>query len=193
MAKAVFLDRDGTIIEDTGYVAGPERVKFLPGSSQAIKLLNENGFKVIVVSNQAGVARGYFDEDMVQATNRYIQAALAEQGACIDMFYYCPHHKDGVVEEYRHECYFRKPSPGMIEQGGRDFNIDLQQSFVIGDHYSDVAAGYRAGCRTVLLGDGNSGDEEMTIRPDRIASDLKEAVDWVLKVCSREEAKVYEK
>ena len=193
MAKAAFLDRDGTIIEDTGYVVGKERVKFLPGSSQAIKSLNENGFKVIVVSNQAGVARGYFDEDMVKATNRYIQSVLAEQGALIDMFYYCPHHKDGVIEEYRRECHFRKPNPGMIEQGGRDFDIDLPQSFVIGDHYIDVAAGQRAGCRTVLIGDDNPGDEEIIARPDRITHDLKEAVDWILKVCSREEAKVYGK
>ena len=193
MAKAVFLDRDGTIIEDTGYVVGKERVKFIPGSSRAIKLLNENGFRVIVVSNQAGVARGYFDEDMVKATNRYIQSALAEQGAFIDMFYYCPHHKDGVIEEYRRECHFRKPNPGMIEQGGRDFDIDLKQSFVIGDHYSDIAAGRRAGCRTVLLGNGSPEDEGVIARPDRIARDLREAVDWVLAVCLREKADVYEK
>jgi D-glycero-D-manno-heptose 1,7-bisphosphate phosphatase len=193
MAKAVFLDRDGTIIEDTGYVAGAERVKFLPGSIRAIKLLNENGFRVMVVSNQAGVARGYFDEDMVKTTNRYIQSTLAEQGAFIDMFYYCPHHREGVVEEYRRECHFRKPNPGMIEQGGRDFDIDLRQSFVIGDHYSDVAAGHRAGCRTVLLGDGKSDDEEIIAMPDRIARDLKEAVDWILRVSARQEAKVYEK
>lgn len=193
MAKAVFLDRDGTVIEDTGYVAGTERVKFLPGSSRAIKLLNENDFKVIVVSNQAGVARGYYDEDTVKATNRYIQSTLAEWGAIIDMFYYCPHHQDGVIEKYRRECHFRKPNPGMIEQGAADFDIDLKRSFVVGDHYSDVAAGHRAGCRTVLISNGNSSEEEIIVEPDWIASDLKEAVDWVLTVSPREEAKVYGK
>lgn len=193
MARAVFLDRDGTIIEDTGYVAGAERVKFMPGSIRAIALLGENGFRVIVVSNQAGVARGYFDEAMVQATNRYIQSVLAEHGTFIDRFYYCPHHKDGVIGKYRRECHCRKPEPGMIEQGARDFNIDLRRSFVIGDHHSDIAAGQRAGCRTVLIGDGSSGDEEVIARPDRTARDLKEAVDWILEVCSREEAKVCER
>ena len=193
MEKAVFLDRDGTIIEDTGYVAGRERVKFLSRSSRAIKLLNKNGFRVIVVTNQAGVARGYFDEEMVKTTNEYIQATLAKQGAFIDRFYYCPHHREGVVEEYRRDCYCRKPNPGMIERGGRDFNIDLKQSFVIGDHHHDVTAGYRAGCRTVLLGDGRASDEAITAPPDHIARDLEEAVAWILKASPREEAKAYER
>ena len=131
MEKAVFLDRDGTIIEDTGYVAGRDRVRFLPGSGPAIRMLNESGFKVIVISNQAGVARGYFNEGMVQATNRHIQALLAEQGAGIDRFYHCPHHQEGVVAEYRRDCYCRKPNPRMIERGGRDFNIDLNGSVAI--------------------------------------------------------------
>lgn len=192
MPKAVFLDRDGTIIEDTGYVAGQDRVKFLPRSSRAIKLLNGSGFKVIVVSNQAGVARGYFDEEAVKRTNRYIQNVLSRQGAFIDMFYYCPHHAEGIVEEYRQDCYCRKPNPGMIKRGERDFNIDLEQSFVIGDHYSDVEAGHRTGCRTVLLSDGDSFDEEVTTGPHLIVRDLLEAVEWVLKISTLEEAKTYE-
>ena len=190
--KAVFLDRDGTIIEDTSYVARSNRVKFLPGSIQAIKLLNASGFKVIVITNQAGVARGYFDEDTVRNTNHYLEEVLAKRGAFIDKFYYCPHHIDGVVEEYRRDCYYRKPNPGMIEQGERDFNIDLNQSFVIGDHGSDVEAGHRAGCRTVLLGNGNSGNEEIAANPHWVARDLKEAVDLVLKTLPVEESKIYE-
>lgn len=98
----------------------------------------------------------------------------------------------GVVEAYRRECRCRKPSPGMIERGGRDFDIDLKQSFLIGDHCSDVEAGRRAGCRTVLLDNGSSDEEEMIASPDRITRDLPEAVDWILTVCPREEAKVHE-
>jgi D-glycero-D-manno-heptose 1,7-bisphosphate phosphatase len=180
MQKAVFLDRDGTIIEDSGYVAGRERVKFLPRSPQAIKLLNENGYKVIVISNQAGVARGYFSEEAVKETNRYIQESLARQGALINRFYYCPHHIEGVIEEYRKECYDRKPNPGMIEQAKSDFMVDLNKSFVIGDRYSDIEAGLRAGCRTVLLGNGAADGEEITARPHRTARDLYEAVEWLL-------------
>jgi D-glycero-D-manno-heptose 1,7-bisphosphate phosphatase len=179
MVKAVFLDRDGVIIEDTGYVAGKDRVRFLPGSAQAIRRLNVNGFKVIVVSNQAGVARGYFDEAAVKATNVYIRDALARQGACIDAFYYCPHHVDGIIEAYRRDCYYRKPNPGMIEKAGRDFSIDLAESFVIGDRSCDIKAGYRAGCRTVLV-----GDEPIDISPDFFARDLPEAVAWILRVVS---------
>jgi D-glycero-D-manno-heptose 1,7-bisphosphate phosphatase len=180
MDRAVFLDRDGTIIEDTGYVAGRERVKFLPRSGQAIELLNENGFKVLVVSNQAGVARGYFSEEEVKETNRYIQESLARQGALIDRFYYCPHHAEGLVDKYRKECYYRKPNPGMIERGRRDFAVDLSESFVIGDHYSDIEAGLRAGCRTVLLVNGNAPGDEITAVPHHISRDLYEAVVWLL-------------
>jgi D-glycero-D-manno-heptose 1,7-bisphosphate phosphatase len=180
MDRAVFLDRDGTIIEDTGYVAGKEQVKFLPRSAEAIKSLNENGFKVIVVSNQAGVARGYFIEADVRDTNQYIQETLAGQGARIDAFYYCPHHVEGVVEAYRRDCYCRKPNPGMLEWAKEDFGLDLDKSFVIGDRYSDVEAGLRAGCRTVLLGDGYAPAGGNTAVPHRTAGDLYEAVAWLL-------------
>lgn len=179
MVKAVFLDRDGVIIEDTGYVAGKDRVRFLPGSADAIRRLNENGFKVIVVSNQAGVARGYFDEAAVKETNEYIRDALARQGACIDAFYYCPHHVDGIIEAYRRDCYHRKPNPGMIEKAGRDFGIDLTESFLVGDRGCDIEAGRRAGCRTVLL-----GVEQVDGLPDLTARDLPEAVTWILRVVS---------
>lgn len=183
MAKAVFLDRDGTIVEDTGYLHEISKVKFLPRVSLAIKLLKGNGFKVIIITNQAGVARGYFTEATVQEINSYIQARLAEQAAAIDMIYYCPHHIEGVVEEYRQECYSRKPNPGMIEQAVREMGIDLADSFVIGDKPSDIEAGHRAGCRAILLADGVSANRagEMTVIPDHTATDLYEAVQWLLK------------
>ena len=184
MEKAVFLDRDGTIIEDVGYIGERGRVKFLPGVGEAVRSLNENGFRVIIVTNQAGVARGYFTEQTVRGLNRYIQGALAEQGARIDMIYYCPHHIDGVIEEYRRECYCRKPNPGMIEVAAREFDINLADSFVIGDKISDVEAGRRAGCRTALIAGEDPPDnkEGVIMTADYVAPDLCQAVEWLVKL-----------
>ncbi|MFC2020409.1 D-glycero-alpha-D-manno-heptose-1,7-bisphosphate 7-phosphatase [Chloroflexota bacterium] len=183
MARAVFLDRDGTIIEDTGYIGKIDRVKFLSGAGKAIKLLNENGFKVIIITNQAGVARGYFSEEAVKEINCYIQESLAQEGALIDKFYYCPHHLEGVVEEYRKDCYYRKPNPGMIEEASRQFDINLTESFVVGDRLSDIEAGRRAGCKTILLTDQAPLDNEVEITsaPDYLAPDLYEAVKWLVR------------
>ncbi len=189
MTRAVFLDRDGTIIEDVGYPHERSQIRFLPGAGEAIRQLNEYGFKVIIVTNQAGVARGYFSEEAVKEINKYIQDSLAEQGAVIDMVYYCPHHIDGVIEEYRKACYCRKPNPGMIEEAVRDFDIDIGSSFLIGDHLSDVEAGVRAGCGTVLLvrEESHTSGKEAEVVPDHIAPDLSEAVKWVVALASPEE------
>jgi D-glycero-D-manno-heptose 1,7-bisphosphate phosphatase len=186
MEKAVFMDRDGVIIEDSGYPHERDKIRFLPRVGEAIKALNENGFKVIVITNQAGVARGYFTEETVKEVNRHIQKTLAEQGAYINMIYYCPHHTEGVIEEYKKDCYCRKPNPGMIEKAVCQFNIDLRSSFAIGDHHSDIEAGQRTGCRTILLSNGDSPNNErqIAIMPDHVASDLYEAVRWLLKLGS---------
>ncbi len=183
MEKAVFLDRDGVIIEDAGYVGEIERVKFIPGAGKAIRLLNENGFKVIIITNQAGVARGYFSEEAVEEINTYVQEMLAKKGALIDKIYYCPHHKEGVIEEYRKDCYYRKPSPGMIEEAVRDFHIDLKRSFLIGDKSSDIEAGNKAGCKTILLSEENTRESNRgsEVVSDHTAPDLYEAVRWLLR------------
>ena len=182
MEKAVFLDRDGVIIEDAGYVGEIERVKFIPAAGKAIRLLNENDFKVIIITNQAGVARGYFSEEAVEEINTYVQETLAEEGALIDKIYYCPHYKEGIIEEYRKDCYYRKPSPGMIEEAVRDFHIDLKRSFLIGDKSSDIEAGNRAGCKTILLaGENTRGSAGGSgIVSDHIAPDLYGAVKWLV-------------
>lgn len=183
MERAVFLDRDGTIIEDVGYPHERSKIKFLPGVREAIKLLNKNRFKVIVATNQSGVARGYFTEETVKEINRYIQESLVKGGAFIDKFYYCPHHIEGTVEKYRKECYCRKPDPGMLEEAAREFGIDLKTSFVIGDKISDIEAGHRAGCKTIFLADIKSPDTGRGIdfMPDHVAPDLYEAVKWLVK------------
>jgi len=187
MQRVVFLDRDGTIIEDVGYIGEISRIKFLPMVSEAIKLLNESGFKVIITTNQAGVARGYFTEDAVREVNRYIEETLAAQGALIDRTYYCPHHIEGVVKEYRKECHWRKPNPGMIEEAAREFGIDLRDSFIIGDKMSDIETGCRAGCKTVLLTNEGSpeGGGETALTPDYIAADLYEAVKWLVSAANQ--------
>jgi D-glycero-D-manno-heptose 1,7-bisphosphate phosphatase len=185
--RAVFLDRDGTIIEDAGYIGEISGIKFLPMVGEAIKLLNESGFKVIITTNQAGVARGYFTEEAVREVNRYIEETLAQQGALIDRTYYCPHHTEGVVKEYRKECHWRKPNPGMIEAAAREFGIDLKDSFVIGDKLSDIEAGYRVECRTVLLTNQEApeGGGETALTPDYIAADLYEAVKWLVSAANQ--------
>ena len=184
MERAVFLDRDGTIVEDVGYLHELDKVKFLPGASKAIKLINESGFKVIIITNQAGVARGYFTEEAVKEINKYIQETLAREEAFIDMIYFCPHHVEGIIEEYRKDCYCRKPNPGMIEKATREFSLDLKNSFVIGDKISDIEAGHRAGCRTILLtGEDHSHNEkEGTTISDHIVPDLYQAVKWLTEL-----------
>jgi len=189
MERAVFLDRDGTIIEDTGYISECDKIKFLPGVSKAIRLLNENGFRVIVITNQAGVARGYFTEETVKEINDYVQKSLAKQEAFIDMIYYCPHHVEGIIKEDRKECYRRKPNPGMIVKPVGEFGIDLKNSFVIGDKISDIEAGHRAGCKTILLDSESplNKEKESTMISNYVASDLHEAVKWLAKVSCQKE------
>jgi len=145
MKKAIFLDRDGTIIADRGFVHKKEDVELLPGAARAIRMANQAGFLVVVVTNQSGVARGYFTEEDVQALNQYLAEILAQEGAHIDAFYYCPHHPEAPVKTYRKVCSCRKPQPGLILKAARELNIDLTQSWMMGDSPRDVEAGKRAG------------------------------------------------
>ena len=174
--KAVFLDRDGTIIEHVNYLSKCDEVKLLPKVEVAIKLLNESKFKVIVVTNQSGVARGYFTEKTVRNVNKYVLELLNSLGAYIDGVYYCPHHIEGTMGDYGRDCYCRKPNPGMLKKAACDFSIDLTSSFVVGDTYTDVEAGRRVGCKTVLLADRR--DSSMA---DHVTTDLHGAVKWIMK------------
>jgi D-glycero-D-manno-heptose 1,7-bisphosphate phosphatase len=162
MNRAVFLDRDGVITEDPPHYAHRlDQLKLIPESAEAIKLLNNNGFNVIVVSNQSGVARGYYDEHDVQIFNRAMEEELKKKGAHIDAIYYCLHHPDAKIETYRRDCDCRKPKPGMIKRAEKDLDLDLKESFMIGDKKSDIEAGHRAGCKTMLVLTGH-GKEEST-------------------------------
>ena len=181
---AVFLDRDGTIIEEVQYLGHSDGVVLLPGAARAIRTLKENDFLVVVVSNQSGVGRGYFSEADVEEVNRKLSADLGSEGAEIDAFYCCPHHPQAAIETYRVECHCRKPKPGMLEQAARELDIDLAGSFVVGDKLTDVEAGHRAGCHAVLVLTGYGSQELERLddqgRPEFVASDLLAAAHWIV-------------
>ncbi|OGB90771.1 hypothetical protein A2625_06990 [candidate division WOR-1 bacterium RIFCSPHIGHO2_01_FULL_53_15] len=180
--KAVFLDRDGTIIEDTGYITSPAEIKFIPGSIEAIKKLNEAGYKVIVISNQAGVARGILSENMVQTIDKAIYRQVLSGGGHIDASYYCPHHPEHGVYPYKQICECRKPRPGLIKKAVKEKEIELAGSFMVGDKSSDIETGQCTGLKTVFVRTGHGRAEEKALKekPDHIANDLAEAVRWIL-------------
>ena len=149
-AKPVaFLDRDGVLNVDHGYVHQPERLEWVTGAPEAVRLLNEAGIPVIVITNQSGVARGYFGETDVQQFHAHVQEQLRARGAHVDAFYYCPHHPQGTVAEFAIACDCRKPKPGMLERAARDFAVDRGRSFLIGDKDDDVAAAAAFGVRGI--------------------------------------------
>jgi D-glycero-D-manno-heptose 1,7-bisphosphate phosphatase len=181
---AVFLDKDGTLIEDVPYNVDPARIRLTPGAGPALRKLHEAGYKLVVVSNQSGVARGLFPEQALQAVEECLTALLAESGVRLEGFYYCPHHPEGVVREYAVACSCRKPAPGLIVRAASEHQIDTERSWLIGDILNDVEAGHRAGCRTVLLDNGNETEWELSRErlPDCIVDNLAAAAERI--VCS---------
>ena len=149
--KAVFLDRDNTLIEDTGYLADPEGVRLLPGVELALKSLEQAGYYLVVVTNQSGIARGLLTEDALEAIHERMVESLARKGAHIDEIYYCPYHADGTVAQYAVDSDLRKPNPGMLLQAAEDLDVDLSASWMVGDSPRDIEAGQRAGCRTIRI------------------------------------------
>lgn len=162
LRPAIFLDRDGVVIEDTHYLASPSQVRFVPGSADAIAALNRAGWPVVVVTNQAGVGRGLFPLDAVHAVHQHIAEQLAGYGARIEAFYFCPHHPAAEVPEYRTACGCRKPQPGMLRQAAAELGLDLANSWMIGDRESDLAAGAAAGTRTILVRTGYGAGTDIT-------------------------------
>ncbi|MCX6558645.1 MAG: HAD family hydrolase [Candidatus Aminicenantes bacterium] len=177
MNKAAFLDRDGTLIQDLGYICHFHQVGFFPSAAAAVRALNEAGYLVIVVSNQSAVARGICRAEDIERLHRELQAHFKKEDAVIAAFYYCPFLANGAVSRYRCESPLRKPEPGMLLQAARDFEIDLPASFMIGDKTDDILAGKRAGCRTMLVRTGQGRGNEHSWpdngqRPDHIVDDL---------------------
>lgn len=183
MNKAVFLDKDGTIIEDVNYLKHASQIKFIPGSVEAIKMLNKAGYKVIVISNQSGIARGILTEDMLQAIDKNLHKRLLHQGAYLDGMYHCPHHPEHGLYPYKKECSCRKPNPGMLLKAAKDHDIDLAQSYMIGDHPTDIEAGKKAGTKTIFVLTGHGKEEKDRIKeaPDQIVESLLEAVKQILE------------
>lgn len=149
--RAVFFDRDNTLIEDPGYISHPSQVKLLPGAAEALARIKKLGYKLVVVSNQSGVARGIVSEKVLQEIHHRLQQLLAVEGALLDKIFYCPYHPAGVVEKYRRESDLRKPSPGMLLMAAEQMDLDLSRCWMVGDTYDDITAGHRADCRTILI------------------------------------------
>jgi len=175
MNKAVFLDRDGTIARDVPYCSRPEDFKLLPGAVDGIRLLNQHGFKIIVVTNQSGIARGYFTEEMLAKIHDKMHRALAKSSAHVDAIYYCPHHPDD-------NCECRKPKPKMLLQAASDLNIALGRSYVIGDKNMDIEMGENVGCKTILIAeeDKESETDKQVHCPDYTASNISAAAQWII-------------
>ena len=180
--RAVFMDRDGTISEEVGYVNHVSRYRVFPFAAEAVRALNEAGWLAVLVTNQAGVARGYFTEDVITAVHTVLSQELEKQGARLDAIYYCAHHPTVGEEPYRFDCNCRKPKPGLIERATKEFDIDPAQSWMIGDRYSDIELARNAHLRSafVLSGYGRGEWEYQRAawkhQPDMVAEDLLEAV-----------------
>lgn len=178
---AVFLDKDGTLVEDVPYNVDPSRIRLTRGAGEAVRSLAAEGYRIVVISNQSGVARGFFAEAALTDVERHLRTLLAAEGVELDGFYYCPHHPQGKVAEYAIACDCRKPQPGMVRRAASDLALELQSSWFVGDILDDVEAGRRAGCQTVLLDTGHETEWIVTPlrRPSAVARDLPEAADII--------------
>ena len=186
MNRAVFIDRDGTISEEVGYINHPSRFRVFPYSAAAIKRLNDAGWLAILVTNQAGVARGYFTEDMIHTVHNQLELDLKKDGARLDAIYYCAHHPSVGEPPYRFDCHCRKPKPGLILRAAKELNVDLGRSWMIGDRYSDIELAKNAGVSSAFVRSGYGRGEwdhqrsEWKHEPDLVSENLLEAVQTII-------------
>ncbi len=183
MRPAIFFDRDGTLNEEVGYAGRPEQFHIFPYAAAAVRAVNDAGWAAVLVTNQAGVARGYYAEAAIHELHAILRDNLAAGGAQLDSVYYCPHHPDGVVAGYTGVCACRKPAPGMLRQAERELDLDLARSWVIGDRYHDVDLAHAVGARAVLVRTGYGETqllEKPELRPEHIAEDALAACRWIL-------------
>jgi D-glycero-D-manno-heptose 1,7-bisphosphate phosphatase len=194
MKPAVFLDRDGTLIEDMGYINHIDRLHVFPWTGPAVRKLNEAGLPAVVITNQGGVAMGYFPEALVLEIHHKISLELNKYGAHLDAVYYCPHHPNGIVREYRGPCQCRKPAPGLLLQATQEFDIDLAHSYFVGDRFRDTETAFAIGAKGILVLSGYGKGEYEYQRgtwsrmPDHVAAHLGDAVDWILRQIGSGEA-----
>ena len=189
LRPAVFLDRDGTIIEERGYLDRLDLLELFPFTCDAIRLLNRTGYATVVVTNQGGIGRGIIDEPFLQRVHETLDARLAAGRARVDGYYFCPHHPDAITPEMRTPCVCRKPASGLVERACRELSLDPHRSVIVGDRLLDVLCGQGAGTRAVLVRTGHGAHEEAmprgAARPDAILNNLMEAVGWILRTPSR--------
>lgn len=182
--RAVFIDKDGTLVENVPYNVDPHKMRFTQGAVAGLQLLHAANYTLIVITNQSGVARGYFPETALLSVEQHLCLKLAAGGVPLHGFYYCPHHPDGSITPYACACNCRKPQPGLLYQAAAEHAIDLAQSWFIGDILHDVEAGRAAGCRTVLLDNGNETEWQLSPArlPHHIVTDLQEAAQIILAI-----------
>ncbi len=182
MAKAIFLDKDGTLIPDIPYNVKPERITLQSNSVEGLKELAKQGYLLVIISNQSGVARGYFKEGALEPVKLKLTDLLSEHGLTLNGFYYCPHHPEGNMPPYNTECDCRKPKSGMLIEASKDLDINLNESWMIGDILNDVEAGNRAGCKTVLINNGNETEwlERPYRTPNIICDSINQAASMIL-------------
>ncbi|GAA4931684.1 HAD family hydrolase [Mucilaginibacter defluvii] len=182
MNKAVFLDKDGTLIPDIPYNVDPQLITLQADGVAGLKKLQDAGYLLIIISNQSGVARGLFEEDKLKAVENRLTELLAAHLISLNGFYYCPHHPDGTSSGYNLDCDCRKPAPGMLLAAAIDHNIDIKQSWMIGDILNDVEAGKRAGCQAILIDNGNETEwlTGLMRNPDFTCININQAADFIL-------------
>ncbi len=178
--RAIFLDKDGTLINDVPYNVDPDLITLRPGTIPGLAAFQSAGYRLVVVTNQSGVARGLFPESALIGVASRLRELLAEHSIRVDRFDYCPHHPEALVPEYRVDCECRKPAPGMLVRSALALKVSLAESWMIGDRPADIGAGIRAGCRTVLIGNSSLDDPPARERPDLTASDLNAAAQLIL-------------
>lgn len=183
MGKAIFFDRDNTLVEDPGYLRDPEKVKLLPGVGAALRRLAEAGYKLVVVTNQNAIAKGLLAEEILGLIHGRLRDLLGEFGVGLAAIYYCPFHPEAKVAAYRRQSDERKPAPGMLLRAARELGLDLAQSWMVGDSPRDVEAGRRAGCRTIHLvhADRPAMHPDEPSSPDFVVSTIEQAVDVILR------------
>ena len=181
MEKCVFLDRDGVLIKDVGYLKNPDDIILMPQTIEALKNLKKIGFLLIIVTNQAGVAKGFFTVDDLERVNKRLIKVYETNDITIDDLYFCPHHENGIVEPYNIKCSCRKPDLGMVVKGVEKFGIDINKSFMIGDKDSDILLAKNSGLRSFYIKNSMYEHNENII-PDFYVSDLKEASDIIIEV-----------
>lgn len=178
---AVFLDRDGVISEQTAFVNRPEDLVFVEGAAKAVARLNRAHLPAVVITNQGGIAMGYLTEQDLAEIHEHMKRLFADSGAHVDAVYYCPHHPQAIVAAYLLDCSCRKPGIGMFERARDELGVDLRKSVLVGDATTDILAGIRAGCRTILVETGFGGkDGKVAATPDHVVADLGAAVDLIL-------------